>query len=167
MKYLFHASTFFTFVCEASFFVLLCGCARVQNTKRAKKNNNKTQNGKYKSYNDTKKKLRTVFELLHKRFLPISGAKRHEFPINGNPFGPGISEYGRICGCFVTSLSVTISFGVATPFGYILIAEENAVRFTSELVAVRVPISICSCSFFKYVQFRWFLFIFRAMLFDC
>lgn len=74
--------------------------------------------------------------------LPISGAKRHEFPMSGSPFGPGTSEYGRICAFFVDSFSAIIS-GVAeagTSFGKMLIADENAVRFTSELVAVRVPI---------------------------
>lgn len=84
--------------------------------------------------------------------LPISGAKRHEFPIgHGKPFGPGTSEYGRICGvcCFVTpSFSLIIFSGVvavvglllATSFGNILIADENVVRFTSAFVAVRLPI---------------------------
>lgn len=73
-------------------------------------------------------------------FLPISGAKRHEFPMSGSPFGPGTSEYGRICAFFMDSFSVTISDVAGTSFGKMLIADENAVRFTSELVAVRVPI---------------------------
>lgn len=79
--------------------------------------------------------------------LPISGANRHEFPINGRPFGPGTSEYGRICAeCFTTlSFSMILSDVVAallfaTSLGNILIADENVVRFTNAFVAVRVPI---------------------------
>lgn len=77
-----------------------------------------------------------------KNVLPISGAKRHEFPMSGSPFGPGTSVYGRICAFFGESFSAAMS-GVTvdgTSFGKMLIADENAVRFTSELVAVRVPI---------------------------
>lgn len=73
--------------------------------------------------------------------LPISGAKRHEFPISGNPLGPGISEYDRMWVLFVFTLSVASSGGGGTSFGNILIADENAVRFTREFAAVRVPIS--------------------------
>lgn len=71
--------------------------------------------------------------------LPISGAKRHEFPISGNPFGPGMSAYGRTCVPFDISFSVAISGG-GTSFGKMLIADENAVRFTREFAAVRVLI---------------------------
>lgn len=79
------------------------------------------------------------------------GAKRHEFPMIGNSFGPGISEYGRICECFVDSLSLTISVCVElTSFGKILMADENAVRLTSELAAVRVPILLLFCFFSFY-----------------
>lgn len=89
--------------------------------------------------------------------LPINGAKRHEFPINGRPFGPGTSEYGRICvECFDTSSFLfMMSSGVvavavvlagvllfATSFGNILIADENVVRFTSAFAAVRLPILV-------------------------
>lgn len=28
-------------------------------------------------------------------YLPINGANLHEFPIIGNPLGPGTAEYGR------------------------------------------------------------------------
>lgn len=31
-------------------------------------------------------------------YIPMTGAKRHELPINGKPFGPGTSEYGFING---------------------------------------------------------------------
>lgn len=41
---------------------------------------------------------------------------------------------------FVLSFSVEISGG-GTSFGKMLIADENAVRFTREFAAVRVPIS--------------------------
>lgn len=80
-----------------------------------------------------------IFEYI----LPITGANRHELPISGRPFGPGTSEYGRICEFFDASLSIISGIfcdGAVTSFGKILIADENAVRFTSELAAVRVPI---------------------------
>lgn len=70
------------------------------------------------------------------------GAKRHEFPMIGNSFGPGISEYGRVELLF-DDIDASTSF-LATSFGKILMADENVVRFTSELAAVRVPIfEIC------------------------
>lgn len=86
----------------------------------------------------------------------MTGAKRHEFPMSGNPFGPGTSEYGRICGFFVASfLTISDVFceGAVTSFGKILIAEENAVRFTSELAAVRVPILNALIHFFSQIFF--------------
>lgn len=66
------------------------------------------------------------------------GAKRHEFPMNGSSFGPGISEYGRVELLF-DDIDESRSF-LATLVGKILMADENVVRFTSELAAVRVPI---------------------------
>lgn len=72
--------------------------------------------------------------------LPIRGAKRHEFPINGSPFGPGTSAYGRGWSFLVASFGAVWVAGGGTSFGKMLIADENAVRFTSELAAVRVPI---------------------------
>lgn len=73
------------------------------------------------------------------------GANRHEFPINGNPLGPGISEYGRTASFFIDSIFgwLAVVVGVAaTSFGNMLIADENVVRLTSELAAVRVPIPV-------------------------
>lgn len=79
------------------------------------------------------------------------GAKRHEFPIIGSSFGPGISEYGRMCEYFVDSLSLIISAETGlTSFGKILMADEKAVRFTSELAAVRVPILFLIFSYFSF-----------------
>lgn len=66
------------------------------------------------------------------------GAKRHEFPIIGSSFGPGTSEYGRVELLF-DDIDESKSF-LATSVGKILMADENAVRFTSELAAARVPI---------------------------
>lgn len=86
------------------------------------------------------KSILKIFVHIECNILPISGAKRHEFPISGNPLGPGISEYGRMWAPFVLSFSVEISVG-GTSFGKMLIADENAVRFTREFAAVRVPIS--------------------------
>lgn len=78
------------------------------------------------------------------------GAKRQELPMSGNSFGPGMSAYDLAC-CGVLDigpssailLSVFVKPGssdVATSFGNILIADEKAVRLTSELAAARVPI---------------------------
>lgn len=61
--------------------------------------------------------------------------------MSGNPLGPGTSEYGRICVFFGESFSAVIGLvDNDSSFGKMLIADENAVRFTSELVAVRVLI---------------------------
>lgn len=62
--------------------------------------------------------------------------------MSGNPFGPGTSEYGRTCPFFAVSFSLIISDDVVdgSSFGKMLMADENAVRFTSELVAVRALI---------------------------
>lgn len=84
-----------------------------------------------------------LFGFFLEYYSPINGAKRHEFPMIGNSFGPGTSEYGRTCGCFVDSLSLAISVDdCVTSFGNMLMADENVVRLTSELAAIRVPIMI-------------------------
>lgn len=77
--------------------------------------------------------------------LPMIGAKRHEFPMIGSSFGPGISEYGRV-GLSFDDIVESASC-LATLVGKILMADENVVRFTSELAAVRAPI-------FDLVQFK-------------
>ena len=70
------------------------------------------------------------------------GANRHEFPINGNSFGPGISEYERASPLKSLELSFFVFAGsmAGASFGNICIADENAVRFTNELAADRDPI---------------------------
>lgn len=75
------------------------------------------------------------------------GAKRHELPINGNSFGPGISAYGLMSGfrdvdplALSSVANADGSIVVATSFGNILMADENVVRLTSALAAALVPI---------------------------
>lgn len=74
------------------------------------------------------------------------GAKRHEFPIMGSSFGPGISEYDLASGLLDIGSSVcfdddrSASIVVDTSFGNILIAEEKVVLLTRELAAALVPI---------------------------
>lgn len=83
--------------------------------------------------------------------LPMIGAKRHEFPMIGSSFGPGISEYGRV-GLSFDDIDESASC-LATSVGKILMADENVVRFTSELAAVRTPI-------FHLVRFKSVYFFF-------
>lgn len=62
--------------------------------------------------------------------LPIMGAKRQEFPMNGSSFGPGTSEYDFAGGLDIESfggLSSGLMPGsilVGTSFGKMLIADE-------------------------------------------
>lgn len=67
------------------------------------------------------------------------GANRHEFPINGNSFGPGICEYGLadFTSCAMSSSCKRVpKFCSIASSGNILTAEENVVRLTMARAAV-------------------------------
>lgn len=101
---------------------------------------------------------------IHFQFnLPIIGAKRHEFPINGSSFGPGISVYGR---ARAKSLSLRISVD-DTSFGEIFIADENAVRLASEWAAVRIPMLISNKIVFVAAVVNFFLLCFCPKIYVC
>lgn len=57
------------------------------------------RNAKYKKEKIIARVVRST-KITKFQYLPMTGAKRHELPISGKPFGPGTSEYGLSEGSF-------------------------------------------------------------------
>lgn len=83
--------------------------------------------------------------------LPIIGANRHEFPINGSSFGPGMLLYGFAADIVSITISVwwsnrlfanLLGSSTCSSLGSIFMADENVVLLANDVAAARVPISI-------------------------